>query len=134
MAWSSLASNEIPTKADVQEAISTTDVKIQSFNTLNTSYGNLFRIKYSNFGYPIIFGSLKFHISAGDGEGTLYTFPTDYQIYCCGGYGYIGSWTYNDKNYAHVYLSETKITYSKHGTADKYYFIVQICNRALNPY
>lgn len=132
MAWANLASNEIPTKAEVQEAIQTTDVKIQKFETFNTAYGNLFKIKYSNFGYPIIFGSLRFHISAGDGEGTLYTFPTAYQIYCSGGYGYVNSWTYNDKNYAHVYLSETRITYSKHGTGDKYYFIVQICNRALN--
>lgn len=130
MAWSSLASNEIPTKADVQEVIP--PVGIRSFETLNTAYGNLFKIQYSNFAYPIIFGSLRFHISAGDGEGTLYTFPTAYQIYCNGGYGYINSWVYNDKNFANVYLTETKITYSKHGTGDKGYFIVQICNRALN--
>ena len=82
MSWSSLGSLEIPTKADVQEVIPTTSV--QSFETLNTAYGNLFKIKYSNYGYPIIFGSLRFHISAGDGEGTLYTFPTAYRIYCNG--------------------------------------------------
>ena len=132
MAWSSLGPLEIPTKADVQEAIQTTDVKIQRFETLNTAYGNLFKIKYSNYGYPIIFGSLRFHISAGDGEGTLYTFPTAWRIYCNGGGGYIMSWTYNDKNYANVYLNEMDITYSKHGSGEKYYFIVQICNRALN--
>ena len=131
MSWSSLGPLEIPTKADVQEVIQTTDIKIQSFKTLNTAYGNLFKIKYSNYGYPIIFGSLRFHISAGDGEGTLYTFPTEYRIYCNGGGGYIVSWVYNDKNYANVYLNETNITYSKHGTGDKSYFIVQICNRAL---
>ena len=132
MAWSSLEPSEIPTKADVQEAIQTTDVKIQSFVTLNSAYGSLFKIKYSNYGFPIIFGSLRFHISAGDGEGTLYTFPDAWQIYCNGGSGYIVSWTYNNKNYAHIYLHEKNITYSKHGTADKSYFIVQICNRALN--
>ena len=131
MSWSSLGLLEIPTKADVQEVIPTTS--IQSFETLNTAYGNLFKIKYSNFGYPIIFGSLRFHISAGDGEGTLYTFPAPYQIYCNGsGNGYIVSWTYNNKNYAHVYLNEKNITYSKHGTGDKGSYIVQICNRALN--
>ena len=130
MSWSSLGSLEIPTKADVQEVIP--PISVQSFETYNTPYGNLFKIKYSNFGYPIIFGSLKFHISAGDGEGTLYTFPTAYRIYCNGGgSGYIVSWTYNDKNYANVYLNEMNITYSKHGTGDKGYFIVQICNRAL---
>ena len=129
MSWSSLGSLEIPTKADVQEVIPTTSV--QSFETLNTAYGNLFKIKYSNYRYPIIFGSLRFHISAGDGEGTLYTFPTAYRIYCNGGGGYIVSQTYNDKNYAHVFLNETNITYSKHGSGDKGYYIIQICNRAL---
>lgn len=130
MAWSSLGSLEIPTKADVQEVIP--PISIQSFETLNTPYGNLFKIQYSNFVYPIIFGSLRFHISAGDGEGTLYIFPTAYRIYCNGGGGYIVPWVYNDKNYANVYLNEMNITYSKHGTADKGYFIVQICNRALS--
>lgn len=132
MAWSSLGPLEIPTKADVQEVIQTTDVKIQKFETLYTTYGNLFKIKYSNYGYPIIFGSLRFHLSAGDGEGTLYTFPTAWRIYNNGGGGYIVSWTYNDKNYAHIYLNEMNITYSMHGSGDKSYFIVQICNRALN--
>lgn len=130
MSWSSLSSSEIPTKADVQEVIS--PISIRSFETLNTLYGNLFKIQYSNFAYPIIFGSLRFHISAGDGDGTLYTFPSAYRIYCNGGGGFIVPWVYNDKNYANVYLNETNITYSKHGTADKGYFIVQICNRALN--
>lgn len=132
MAWSSLGPLEIPTKADVQEAIQTTDVKIQGFETLNTVYGTLFKIKYSNYGYPIIFGSLRFYISPGDGKGSLFTFPTNYQIYCNGGGGYIVSWTYNDKNFVHIYLNETNITYSKHGAGDKNYFVVQICNRALN--
>ena len=130
MAWSSLGSLEIPTKADVLEVIPTTSV--QSFGTLNTPYGNLFKVKYSSYGYPIIFGSLRFHISAGDGEGTLYTFPIGYRIYCNGGGGYIVSWTYNNKNYASIYLNEMNITYSMHGNEDKGYFMVQICNRALN--
>ena len=129
MSWSSLWSLEIPTKADVQEVIPTTIV--QSFEILNSIYGNLFKIKYSNYGYPIIFGSLRFHVSAGDGEGTLFTFPSGYRIYCNGGGGYIVSQTYNDKNYAHIYLNESNITYSKHGSGDKGYYIVQICNRAL---
>lgn len=129
MSWSSLGSLEIPTKAEVQEVIPTTS--IQSFETYYTAYGNLFKIKYSNYDYPIIFGSLRFHISAGDGEGTLYTFPVACRIYCNGGGGYIVSQTYNDKNYAHVYLNERNITYSKHGTGDKGYYIIQICNRAL---
>ena len=132
MAWNSLGSLEIPTKADVQEVIPTTSV--QNFEAFNTPYGNLFKIKYSNYGYPIIVGSLRFHVSSGDGEGTLYTFPTAYRIYCNSGKGCIVSWTYNDKNYAHIYLNETTITYSKHGSGDKGYFIVQICNRALNIY
>ena len=131
MAWSSLGSLEIPTKADVQEVIPTTS--IQSFETLNTAYGNLFKIKYSNFGFPIIFGSLTFHISSGDGEGTLYNFPIAYQIYCNGSRGFIVSQTYNNNNYTHVFLSEKNITYSKHGSGDKGNYIVQICNRALNP-
>ena len=114
MSWSSLGSLEIPTKADVQEVIPTTSV--QSFETYNTAYGTLFKVKYSNYGYPIIFGSLRFHISAGDRDGTLYTFPTAYRIYCNGGGGYIVSQTYNDKNYAHIYLNESNITYSTHGS------------------
>lgn len=130
MSWSSLGSLEIPTKADVLEVIPTTSV--QSFETLNTPYGNLFKIKYSNYGYPIIFGSLRFHIPAGNGEGTLYTFPAAYRIYCNGGGGYIVPWLYNTKNYANIFLNEMNITYSTHGSGDKGYFIVQICNRALN--
>ena len=133
MAWSSLSSSEIPTKADVQEVIPKTSV--QSFETISTLYGSLFKIKYSNYAYPIIFGSLRFHITYGDGDGTLYTFPSSYRIYCNNGTGgsggFIVSWTYNDKNYAHIYLNESNITYSKHGSADKGFFIVQICNRAL---
>ena len=131
MAWSSLEPLEIPTKADVQEEIRTTDVKIQRFETINTVYGNLFKIKYSNYEYPIIFGSLSFLISAGDGGGKLYTFPTAWQIYCNGHGGHIAFWGDNN-NYANIYLHEKNITYSKHGSADKYYFFVQICNRALN--
>lgn len=130
MAWADLASNEIPTKADVQEVIPT--IGIRNLETLNTPYGNLFKIQYSNFAYPIIFGSLRIHISAGDGEGIFYTFPTAYQIYCNGGGGFIVSNTYNDKNYAHIFLNERNISYQKHGSGDKGDYIIQINNRALN--